>query len=192
MPEDNPPDIRWLSYQEIAVARGISRTSAERMVRRAKWRRQVDNQGVTKAAVPLSYLERDPADPPDRPPDRQGENLPGNGLLHDAVRAFEASIATLTEQLARERDRSDKSVAAMIETEKAVGDLRRKLDASQTSLAAAEAGAAELRDQLEQTRAQAQDARQRAEATDELVRRLEAERRARPLLQRLLSAIRGT
>ena len=54
---DGDADIRWLSYAEIAKIRGISRASAERIVRRAKWRRQADNQGITRAAVPLAYAE---------------------------------------------------------------------------------------------------------------------------------------
>jgi hypothetical protein len=34
---------RWMSFVELAAARGISRASASRLVRRRKWRRQTDN-----------------------------------------------------------------------------------------------------------------------------------------------------
>src|SRR5690348_231366 len=78
------PDVRWLAYAEIAALRGISRASVERKVRRARWRRQVDDQGVTRVAVPLAYAE--PAansqegypggSPAGSPPDTQ-EGRPG-------------------------------------------------------------------------------------------------------------------
>jgi hypothetical protein len=82
--EDGDADIRWLSYAQIAKIRGISRASAERIVRRAKWRRQVDNQGVTRAAVPLAYGE------PERinPPDSQAEIPPGANSLQAAIDAL--------------------------------------------------------------------------------------------------------
>jgi hypothetical protein len=41
------PDVRWLSYAQIAALRSISRASAERMVRKHRWRRIVNNHGIT-------------------------------------------------------------------------------------------------------------------------------------------------
>ena len=39
-------EIRWLSYSQIAAIRRISRQSAERMVRKHRWRRTVNNHGI--------------------------------------------------------------------------------------------------------------------------------------------------
>jgi hypothetical protein len=95
--------IRWLSYSQIAELRGISRTSAERLVRRAKWRRQVDNQGVTKAAVPLAYAEPIRTSPPDRQAESQAESPPDRALFEVALAAIreakDGEIAALTGQV---------------------------------------------------------------------------------------------
>jgi hypothetical protein len=51
--DDVGEDVRWLSYGELAEARGISTASAIRLVFRRKWRRQDGNDGIVKVAVPL-------------------------------------------------------------------------------------------------------------------------------------------
>ena len=65
-PSADDPDVRWLSYSQIAALRGISRASAERMVRKHRWRRTQNNHGVTVAAVPLDYAEPSAATPPEQ------------------------------------------------------------------------------------------------------------------------------
>src|SRR4051812_17460171 len=65
MPENRPPDItpvlredaRRLTYAELAEIRGISRTSAERLVRRKRWTRQLGNDGVVRVLVPPDQHE---------------------------------------------------------------------------------------------------------------------------------------
>ena len=49
-------DGRWMTYTELARVRGISKSSAERLVFRNHWRRQRGNNGVTRALVPLDSL----------------------------------------------------------------------------------------------------------------------------------------
>ena len=57
-PDDD--DGRWLTYSELAKARSISKESAERLVRRHRWRRQTDNHGLTKVFVPASWADTSP------------------------------------------------------------------------------------------------------------------------------------
>jgi hypothetical protein len=110
-----PGDIRWLSYAQIAAARGISRASAVRMARRAKWRRQTNNAGVVTVAVPVSYLERDQdnpeGSPKDRPGDRPGESHEGIAALARAITALQADATVLRAAVEREAGRADRAEA---------------------------------------------------------------------------------
>ena len=49
---DDLADARWMTFAELAVARGISKDSAMALVRRKGWRRQRDNTGSVMALVP--------------------------------------------------------------------------------------------------------------------------------------------
>ena len=57
-------EARWISFNDLAALRGISRASASKLVRRHGWRRQTDNQGHVLILVPAEAL--------DRPSDSQG------------------------------------------------------------------------------------------------------------------------
>ena len=122
----NPSEAgRWLTYAELGRVRGISKASAERLVRRHKWLRQEGNQGVAMALVPLSMIEEtvnkgDQAHreqesvSPDKGQDTRGDVTHGealtaaiNALTARAERA-EAEADRLTALLASERDRGDK------------------------------------------------------------------------------------
>jgi chromosome segregation ATPase len=179
--------VRWLSYSQIAALRGISRTSAERMVRRAKWRRQVDNQGVTKAAVPLAYAE------PERTnlPDRQGENPPDHSAFKAALAAIreakdseivakDALIAAKDSEAAGLRERADRAETRADRAEAALTAERSRVDELMADLTAAEAA-------TERARHEAQEALQRAEG----LREAETTRRARGRWARLRAAWRG-
>jgi hypothetical protein len=45
---------RRMTYAELAAVRGTSQASAERLVRRRRWPRQVGNDGVVRVTVPLT------------------------------------------------------------------------------------------------------------------------------------------
>jgi len=49
---------RRMTYVEIAESHRISVSSAERLVRRKHWRRQVGNDGVVRILVPLDDTQR--------------------------------------------------------------------------------------------------------------------------------------
>src|ERR1700690_3907768 len=51
--DDVGDDLRWLSYDELGQARGISTASAIRLAFRRKWRRQDGNDGTVRVAVPV-------------------------------------------------------------------------------------------------------------------------------------------
>src|SRR4051794_30019293 len=51
MPEGNGQNLR-LTYAQLAEARGISKASAERLVRARKWPRILGNDGVAIVIVP--------------------------------------------------------------------------------------------------------------------------------------------
>ena len=178
--EDSDADIRWLSYAQIAKIRGISRASAERIVRRAKWRRQVDNQGVTRAAVPLAYAE------PERtnPPDSQVEIPPGANSLQaaiDALReqqdhertAWREERGRLVADLDRERARADTLRDRLNTMQEQLADAHAALQAAETANARA--------DQAETARDRAEQAltaeRSRADAVRERLAEAEQTRR---------------
>lgn len=85
---------QWMSYADLARARGISRASATRLAQRRGWERRVGNDGLTKVAVPA------------------GEELP---TQHDAaagdpdqgptVEMLQAELTALAAELADERER---------------------------------------------------------------------------------------
>jgi hypothetical protein len=54
--DDHDYDGRWMTYAELADARGIDRQSARRMANRTRWRRQKDNHGVVRVYVPMAHV----------------------------------------------------------------------------------------------------------------------------------------
>ncbi len=53
---DSRGDTRWMTYAELAQARGIKEPAAVRLVQRRSWERQPGNDGSTRIAVPLVEL----------------------------------------------------------------------------------------------------------------------------------------
>jgi hypothetical protein len=54
-------DMRWLSYRELADIWGVALPAAKARVRRARWRRQVGNDGVGRVEVPVEAVAPSPA-----------------------------------------------------------------------------------------------------------------------------------
>ena len=174
-------DIRWLSYQQIAGLRGISRASAERMVRKHRWRRTVNNHGMTVAAVPLDYAEPERSNPAERPHERSAEIRPD-------LSALERAIDTLREQLVRERDRGDIATTERDAVREEIMGVRLQLTAAEGRVQALEAEVSAAREAAAAavTRADRSDATLSAEhvRTNDLRSRLEA-------VQADLAAARG-
>ena len=93
---DMSGDSRWMTYDELAKLRGITRPSAERLVQRRRWRRQQGNDRTVRVLVPVDSLSDDvSADASDDiSPDTRR-------LLVDAMAALESAVATLRAQLDR-------------------------------------------------------------------------------------------
>ena len=48
---------RWMSKAELADVRGIAVESAERLIRRQRWRRMLGNDGRIRALIPPDWAE---------------------------------------------------------------------------------------------------------------------------------------
>jgi hypothetical protein len=96
---DDADAPRWLSYDELAESRGISRPSAIRLARRRKWARMEGNDGTARVAVP------------------PGDEIARGVVSDDATRvmaaAFEAGLTTLRTKLQEERQRADRLQAEL-------------------------------------------------------------------------------
>jgi hypothetical protein len=201
MPDSHPDTEagRWLTYRQIADLRRISKASAERLVRRHKWRRQEDNQGATRALVPPEWADADPDrltdSPPDIRPDIRGDGAPD---ITPSIAAFEAALAaihgakdaeisTLRQANATLREQLAQSVTL-------IDGFREERDRTEVSLSAANARADALRDRLDSLLhdldAAHQQARHAQQAADAL-RWAEKARQGRGRLARVLAAWRG-
>jgi hypothetical protein len=54
---ENADETRWVSFAELAEARGIDKLSAIRMARRRGWPKQIGNDGTVRVLVPPSVLD---------------------------------------------------------------------------------------------------------------------------------------
>jgi hypothetical protein len=86
---------RWLNYAEIAALRRISKASAERLVRRRRWRKQTDNRGVARAYVPEDWCAAAAKD--------IRADVRRDDRAATTAEAFTAALAALREQQGHER-----------------------------------------------------------------------------------------
>jgi hypothetical protein len=149
---DSMADGRWMTFAELSQSRGISKTSAMKLVSRHGWRRQKNNKGHVRALVPVAWVGVAADDT--REPNTAAD-------MSRAIRAFDSAIATLREQLVRETGRTEAGRAAE----------RYRAEADREARTRAEAEAVALRAQLDQARAEAQQATQAAEAEAARLRR---------------------
>jgi hypothetical protein len=213
---DDQTDARWMTFAELAAARGIGKLSAAALVRRHGWRRQTDNRGRVMALVPHDGPElRRPVEadhPRDHPPDDPAYTAAFETALAAIEAAHARELATLREQITG-AEQTRIAMQALVEqfagqlhdadevmkAERARSDallagLHRDLDAAKEHVDRAEAAIAEeraradaLRDRLEAAQQQAQEA---AQAAEEL-RQAEAARKARGHLRRAWDGWRG-
>jgi hypothetical protein len=94
-PPDSPPDAKWMTHAELAEARGISKASAARLIRRHKWRRQADNQQRVRVLVPFDAISEPDIRPDIRQDireDIQEDDRPDIADVSRIVTAFESAI----------------------------------------------------------------------------------------------------
>ena len=159
---------RWMTYDEIADARGTTRRAAVMLVRRHRWRRQKDNEGHIRALVPATWANPVEAKSSangsghsDRYPDRALEVLEGALVVLQEAHARELSVL-------REAHQDE------------VASLREAVDRASMRVT-------DLQRELEAARGEAQAAQEAAEA----LRQAEADRKARGRLRRAWDGWRG-
>jgi hypothetical protein len=146
--EDPEPDGRWMTYAELADARGIDHHSARRLASRKKWRRQRDNHHLFRVYVPLegAGLQRERADM------SAGISADVSADISRVVSAFEAALAALREGKEAEITALRGQIQAMERgADGVVFALREQLEATEHRAKAAEAEVARLA-QVEQSR----------------------------------------
>jgi hypothetical protein len=94
-------ETRWVTYAELAEARGIDKASAIRLTLRRKWQRQKDNRGIVRVMVPVDDLR----------PSGDASNGTSADMSYEAsadterlVGTLEARIAALEADVTRERE----------------------------------------------------------------------------------------
>jgi len=93
----------WLTYRALAGRLGVSVEAARRRALRGKWTRVAGNDGATLVMPPPEAFAAAPLTPtPDGPP------VPDNAAT---IKALEAHVSTLKEQLAAAEARADKQAA---------------------------------------------------------------------------------
>ena len=121
-----PDSARRLTYAELAAVRGISRASAERLVRRKHWPRQIGNDGVVRVLVPPENATPESVGnsahgssghpPPKTAPDSAPATIP------DIMAVIRDVVSPLTVQLGRERERVVRAERKVDQLEVALAD----------------------------------------------------------------------
>ena len=136
---------RRMTYAEIAESRRISVSSAERLVRRRHWRRQVGNDGVVRILVPLDDAQ-DRGQRADSGKDQSvrttSEDVRIFGDVRGTIRTLETAVRTLGEQLEAandsllsERRRAEHAEHRVDELLTSLTEERRQIDRLHTALA---------------------------------------------------------
>ena len=193
-PTDNPtalstawptarPTGRWLTFAQAGAELGLSAEATRSRARRAGWRTMPGNDGRTLVMIPeeLAIEARPAGRPAGRPSEDPVATARSTETLAAAVSSLQGALATLTEQLIRERDRADRAVDQVGRIEKERDALQGQVDALSAKLADAQTELAAARDQSEAARAEAaaaQMAQAEAEADAAELRQAEARGRA--------------
>jgi hypothetical protein len=153
---------RRMTYAELAAVRGISATSAERLVRRRRWPRQAGNDGVVRVLVPLEEA-RDRGKsaasgvPPDKEVDVRTSALTSPLIsapdIPRTVRTLESAIEALREQLTKADQREEAERGRTERAERHLEELRGALADAVAAERIAAGEAAGLRAQAEERRA---------------------------------------
>jgi hypothetical protein len=195
MPEAHPlafdeasDDIRWMTYAELALARGIGTASAKRLAFRRRWRRQAGNDGTARVAVPLEEATR-----------RTGRHDAADDVAR-LVSGLEAALAALQADLDRERSRADRAEQSaehnalrLVEADAQIARLRAAAETAalvKDSLERALTSEERARRNAEAEAAAEQGARAEADAVAEALRQADQARRSLGWMARLWAAWR--
>lgn len=182
---DMPHDGRWLTYDELANMRGISRASARRLVQRNGWRQQHDDQQTVRILVPLDRWS----------PSMSDISAAFGNALAIIRDAHAGEIKALREQLVEARHERDQERERAEHAETAIAAERQRADTLEEQLRSANLAAREALEAAAQARWQVAEAQQlaslsiQADKPQEAMGRLRQEAMGR--LRRLLSILRG-
>jgi len=142
---------QWMSYAELAAARGIDRTAALKLALRKRWRKQRDNRGTIRVLVPpewatpwggAAHAAVDGAE-------ASVADAAASGAVSRMVSALEAAIATVREQLTQADIRTADAVARACRAEAAIVGERHRADSLRDRADAMQAELATLRTQID-------------------------------------------
>ena len=210
-PDDDMSDGAWMTYSDLAKLRGINSASAFKLALRRKWRRQKNNMGQMTVFVPATWSDTSQDNAHDA--SHQGETF--ETALTAIREAHAGEITALRERAVTAERRTDQAEAARQaaearadraeqgrDGERARADAERtradglvdQLRVAQVEFAKAEAEGDALAVETAELTAQVKAARiaqAEAEADAAELRRMEAARRGRGRLARVLAAWRG-
>jgi hypothetical protein len=162
--DDDSGGGRWLTYGEIAAARGTTRIAAVRLTQRHKWRRQRGNDGHARVLVPPDMLQ------PERPPPSGVDSNIARDVTAD-VPALLAAIETahlgevtaLRGEIEALKKLADNATARVVDAEAIQAGLRSRLTEAEGRAIAATSRAEQAEARANQARAEAEEAIQGAE-----------------------------
>jgi chromosome segregation ATPase len=141
-------DVRWLSYGELAEARGISKASAQRLVMRRHWLRRRGNDQTVRVAVPVGEDQPKHDDTDDVRSDVRGD------ITH-TISVLESAVATLRDQLTVANSRADRSEQERDRLQSELAGAQEALAGAETRLREAEAARARAEGMTEAERQRA-------------------------------------
>jgi hypothetical protein len=133
-------DGRWLSYSELAQARGIRRATAIRITRRNRWRKQTGNDGTVRVLVPEDWEARSPVRR-----EAVSEAIPPAVLEADPEDLFH-EISALRVELVAAGQRADQAMALADRTLAQLADERVRSDQVRAQVDELRGKLAELRE----------------------------------------------
>ena len=171
MTETEAEDGTWVTKAELANVRGISVESAERLIRRQRWRRQPGNDGRVRVLVPPDWLRPRTEDLADIPSDRPEDNPPDTSAyratFETALAAIEAAHAGEVAALRNQLDAADSArLTAQALADQAmmqVADATTRADRAEATVAAERARADQAEVALGAERARANTLRAKVE-----------------------------
>ena len=209
----------WMTKAELARARGITLGSADRLIRKQRWRRQPGNDGKVRALIPPGWENPDPRGEPTDDPTDDPRAVGMSSLAAGALTALEDAVSALREQLERaeagrveERQRADRAearaddlraqidvlnaelVVMRAEADRQLAEERQRADRFSEQVEAGHREVDAARAEAETLRTDLAVARQDAQAVQEWaaeLRQAEAARKARGRLRRAWDGWRG-
>lgn len=158
--DDISPGGRRMTYAELGAARGISAASAERLVRRRRWPRQVGNDGIARALVPAGEDQKAEHVRPGHPGRSHGETPPvtSGPDIRDVIReAIREVVTPLSAQLEAANQRADRA-------EQRLDEERARADRSEQRADEAQVGERHALELVEHVTAEASEQRKRGDA----------------------------